>query len=130
MLAASVRRTSVGTIVGMDLLPIDYHHGPAWPTTLFYNPAAVAVNVTVPLPLAVCASEPCTLYDAAAQTLIGSAAAGQTAANVTLGADAAAVIVIYSSAAPLVFDSVHKWLMAGGAVIDWAAVGLPQARVK
>jgi hypothetical protein len=128
LLGAVVRRTSIPTIVGTDLLPVDYHHGPAWPTTLYYNPwsfAPVSVGITLPVG-AGCDAALCVVYDAVSQGLVGKTMTpGQQFMNVTLAPDVAAVLVVFPAAAPLAFDASHGWLKAGGAVIDWAATGLP-----
>lgn len=128
LLAALVRPTNDSAVPGFDLLATDYHHGPAWPTTLLFNPSAeapVAVSLPVPPSCGGSGGGGCTFYDAVAQAVVARAPASAQSVGVTVGADAAAVIVAFPTLAPLEFDAMHRWLVAGGAVVDWAASGLP-----
>jgi hypothetical protein len=113
--------SGVETVLGLDLLALDYYHLDAWSTVLYYNPGDSAVEITVAR--GGTRELPVNVYDAVSQAILFHNATGPL--QVTLGGDSACVLVSYPSSSSLTYDATNGWLLAGGRTIDWASPGLP-----
>jgi len=109
-LAAVVEKTNVEGILQLDLLKTDWHHGPAHPTFLYYNPHAESKAVEVGVGKA-----PRDIYDAVARAFVARGVRGKT--TVPLPPDSARVLVLVPAGSRIAAEG--RKTLAGGVVIDY-----------
>lgn len=109
-LGGLVTRTADEKILQIDLLKTDWLHASAWPSFLFYNPYAEAKTVTLEV-----GASTYDLYDVVTHRYLAQRVSGR--ANITLAADAAAVVVVIP--ADQATEEKECKLLRGGHVVDF-----------
>lgn len=111
LLAAAVGQTSDDHILEIDCLATDFHHAPAYPTHLYFNPYAEAKQVAVDV-----GNEPVDLYDLVTGGFIARSVRGRVA--IPLPADAVRVLVRTPAGASQRVES--RRLLINNIVVDYS----------
>jgi hypothetical protein len=109
-LGGIVSLTNIPGILKWDCLATDWHHAPACPTFLFFNPFTVEKRVSVQLGQATC-----DLYDVVTHRYLKRDVKGETLLH--LPPDTARVVVIVPAGVPLMRNG--KRLLANGKIVDF-----------
>jgi hypothetical protein len=110
-LAAVVEKTNIEGILQLDLVKTDWHHAPAYPTFLYYNPHAEARDVEIDV-----GPEPRDLYDAVAHDFVVRKARGE--ATFSVAPDSARILVLCPAAGRLTREGGRT--LVSGIVVDYA----------
>ena len=95
-LGGIMRLTNVPGVLAWDCLATDWYHEPAWPTTLVFNPYAVAQAVELPL-------RSCdTFFDGSTGKRVKTENESDGKARITLAADTALVLVAVPTSAKVI----------------------------
>jgi hypothetical protein len=117
-----VATTDVEGILALDCLATDFHHGPACPTRLIYNPHPEEKRVSV-APALPAARAGWKVYDAVAQRFLDAAGRGPSF-TIPVPPDSAALAVFVPAEATVAVRNGRRY--AGDAVIDWHAGGITE----
>ena len=122
LLAALVERTDEDHILRLDCLATDFHHPPAYPTYLYYNPHDGPRQVSLDV-----GNEKRSLYDAAGNRWLIRGVRGKAA--VTVPADAAVLVVVCPAGGKVTRDGPR--LLVDGVVVDYRMDGSnPKSEIR
>jgi len=113
-LAAVVEKTNVEGILQLDLLKTDWHHAPAYPTFLYYNPHAEAKQVEIEV-----GPEPRDLYDAVSHGFAARGVRGKV--RFALDADRARIVVLVPANTRVSREG--ERVLANGLIVDYGRDG-------
>ena len=116
ILGAIIDTTEVRGVLKLDLLVTDYFHGPAYPSSLLFNPDSVAHAVQLQVGTA-----SADVYDAVSKTFIAQGVTGL--ASVTVPAREAVVAVVTPAGGTVTYD--EERMLVNGVVVDYRSAHTP-----